>query len=71
MVGEERVLAHDSAGRVFIDRDPVLFEPILDFLRHGLLPDPLTSTPQVLTVLFVVLTVLYVVMTVLFVVLTV
>ncbi|KAJ1491507.1 hypothetical protein T484DRAFT_3158315 [Baffinella frigidus] len=46
LAGGERAAAHDSAGRVFIDRDPALFEPILDFLRHGLLPDPLTSSPQ-------------------------
>ena len=46
LTGEERPVAVDSAGRVFIDRDPALFEPILDFLRHGILPDPRAHTPQ-------------------------
>ena len=32
---EQTKLSHDSKGRVFIDRDGVLFRYILDFLRNG------------------------------------
>jgi len=39
--GSSNSLLHDSKGRVFIDRDGVLFRYILDYLRNGrlILPD--------------------------------
>ena len=39
--GDPDSLARDSKGRVFIDRDGVLFRYILDYLRNGslILPD--------------------------------
>ena len=39
-------LLNDSKGRVFIDRDGVLFRYILDFLRNGrlILPDKFKVT---------------------------